>query len=158
MDVRIRPNARGWLLSCEQWLPRPRDEVFAFFADAGNLEALTPGRLRLEILTPGPIVMRVGLRLDYRLKVRGYPVRGQSEITAWEPPERFADEQRRGPYRWWVHEHSLGERDGGTEVRDEVSYGVPGGALVHRLLVASDLRAIFAHRSRTLARRLGEPA
>src|SRR3954468_23005074 len=99
-------------------LPRPVTEVFMFFAEPGNLETLTPPWLRFHILTPQPILMRAGARIDYRLRVHGLPVRWQSEITAWEPPVRFVDEQRRGPYRVWVHEHTFEEGDGGTEVRD----------------------------------------
>ena len=82
---------------CELWLPRPLGEVFSFFADAGNLELLTPPQLNFHILTPRPLEMRVGLLIDYRLRVRGIPLRWQSEITAWEPPHRFVDEERRGP-------------------------------------------------------------
>ena len=47
----------------EIWLPRSRDEVFRFFSDAGNLEALTPPWLHFEILTPG-VVLRPGVRID----------------------------------------------------------------------------------------------
>ena len=102
-----------------------------------------------------PLEMRAGARIDYRLRVRGLPLRWQSEITAWEPPHRFLDEQRRGPYRLWVHEHTFVERDGGTEVRDRVTYAVPGGWLVERLLVGPDVRRIFAFRRETLARLFG---
>ena len=86
------------------WLPRPIDEVFQFFADAANLELLTPPWLNFRIDTPLPIAMRVGTRIDYRLRVHAFALRWQSEITAWEPQHRFVDEQRRGPYRLWHHE------------------------------------------------------
>ena len=131
-------------------LPRPRTEVFTFFADPGNLETLTPPWLRFHILTPQPVIMRVGALIDYRLRVHGLPVRWQSEITAWEPPVRFVDEQRRGPYRVWIHEHTFEEGDGGTEVWDRVRYIVLGGRLVNRLLVRRDLRAIFSFRQKRL--------
>ncbi|MCU0308886.1 MAG: SRPBCC family protein [Chloroflexi bacterium] len=143
---------RTFRLDSTMWLPRRLDEVFAFFADARNLETLTPPWLHFRILTPTPIEMRVGARIDYRLRIRGLPLRWQSEITAWDPPHRFLDEQRRGPYRLWVHEHTFAERDGGTEVRDRVTYAVPGGWLVERLLVGPDVRRIFAYRQETLAR------
>ena len=137
-------------LETELWLPRPLADVFAFFADAGNLEALTPPWLRFRILTPQPIAMRKGTRIDYRLRLHGLPVGWMTEITAWEPPRRFVDEQRRGPYRVWIHEHRFAERDGGTEVRDRVRYGVPGGWLVDRLGVRRDVRRIFEHRSQKM--------
>jgi ligand-binding SRPBCC domain-containing protein len=137
-------------LEAELWLPRPRAEVFPFFADAKNLEDITPPLLRFAILTPGPLAMAAGLRIDYRLRLIGIPLRWQSEITAWDPPVRFVDEQRRGPYRIWIHEHIFQERDGGTLVRDRVRYRAPGGRSIERLFVRPRLRGIFAYRSRRL--------
>lgn len=90
-------RVRTFELTCEVMLPRPPGEVFPFFADARNLERLTPPWLRFEVLTPEPIEMRRSAVIDYRLRLRGVPVRWRSEITAWEPPFRFVDEQRRGP-------------------------------------------------------------
>lgn len=131
-------------------LPRPRPEIFAFFADAGNLDALTPPWLHFRIDTPLPLDMRAGALLDYRLRVHGLPIRWRSEITAWDPPRRFVDEQIRGPYRLWVHEHTF-EEDGPetTLVGDHVRYAVPFGALAN-LLVARDVQAIFRYREEKL--------
>jgi hypothetical protein len=136
-------------------LPRPRPEVFALFADAGNLQALTPGWLHFEILTPMPVEMRAGALLDYRLRLHGLPVRWNTGITAWEPPHRFVDEQLRGPYRLWVHEHTFQEVDGGTLVGDYVRYAVPGGTLVNKLFVAGEVGRIFAYRQERLRERFG---
>ena len=132
------------------WLPRPLEEVLAFFSDACNLEILTPHWLRFEVLTPRPIDLAVGVTIDYRLRVRGIPIRWRSEITAWEPPRRFVDKQIRGPYRLWHHEHLFREERGGTLAEDRVIYAVPGGALVNRLFVAKDMEKIFAFRSEKL--------
>jgi ligand-binding SRPBCC domain-containing protein len=144
------------LFTTEQWLPRPRAEVFPFFADARNLEAITPPWLNFVILTPGEIPMRPGALIDYRLRIRGIPVRWRTEITAWEPPFRFVDEQRRGPYRLWRHTHEFEERDGGTLCRDRVEYAVPGGALVDWLFVQRDVRRIFNYRAEVLQRYFGK--
>ena len=141
--------------AAEQWLPRPRAEVFPFFADAANLERLTPPWLSFRILTPRPVAMAAGALIDYRLRIRGVPVRWRTRIAVWEPPDRFVDEQLRGPYRLWVHEHTFAERDGGTLCRDQVRYAVPGGALVDRLLVRPDVERIFAWRRRALAELCG---
>jgi ligand-binding SRPBCC domain-containing protein len=135
----------------EQTLPRPIAEVFPFFSDAGNLEALTPPWVHFHILTPRPIEMRVGTLIDYRLRIHGVPVRWRSEITVWEPPHRFVDEQRRGPYRLWRHEHVFEPRDGGTLCRDHVQYAVPFDFLTHRWLVRPDIERIFAFRHEQLA-------
>ena len=138
-------------------LPRPLDDAFPFFSDARNLERLTPPWLRFSVLTPAPIEMRPGATIDYRLRLRGVSLRWRSEITAWDPPFRFVDEQRRGPYRLWIHEHRFEEKDGQTVARDDVRYAVPGGWLVDRLVVRRDLRRVFEYR-RSVLRDLFRPA
>lgn len=140
-------------LDTSLWLPAPLAEVFPFFADAFNLERLTPPWLRFRVLTPAPIRMAPGARIDYRLKVRGVPLRWRSEITVWDPPRRFVDEQRRGPYRLWHHEHAFSQKDGGTLVADRVQYAAPGGRWVHQFLVKPDLERIFDYRYRQLERK-----
>jgi ligand-binding SRPBCC domain-containing protein len=148
-----------WELRACLRVPRPRPEVFAFFADAGNLEALTPSLLAFHILTPQPIDMRPGAIIEYRLRVHGFPVRWKTEITIWEPPHRFVDEQRRGPYRQWVHEHTFEDAPGGgTFVRDRVRYQVPFGRLANWLVVERDVRKIFSYRTEALLRKLGGQA
>ena len=148
-----------YTLSTWQWLPLPRDRVFAFFSDAFNLERITPDLLRFRVQTPAPIEMRTGAVIDYRLSLRGVPMRWQSEITEWEPPTRFADTQRRGPYREWYHTHLFEDRDGGTLVHDVVRYRLIGPSLftrpINALLVAPDTRRIFTFRHAALERALG---
>ena len=142
-------------IETEVWLPKPLDIVFPFFADARNLATLTPPWLRFSVLTPGPIQLKPGALIDYRLHLHGIPIRWQSEITAWQPPHRFVDEQRRGPYRRWIHEHPFVEHNGGTLARDRVQYAVSGGSLVNYLFVARDLQRVFAFRKETLLRIFG---
>jgi ligand-binding SRPBCC domain-containing protein len=151
LDARMKV----FMLDSSIWLPRPIEEVFAFFADAHNLGVITPPWMHFKTVTPDPIVMAVGTRFEHRLRVRGIPMRWESEITAWDPPQRFVDEQRRGPYRFWIHEHRFAAHGGGTEVSDHVEYGVPGGAVVNSLLVAPDLRKVFEYRRKTLLQRFG---
>ncbi len=151
-DIIIEKASRGYRLRGACVVSRPLEEVFQFFADAGNLEQLTPPWIRFRVLTPQPIEMRAGALIDYRLRLRGLPLRWQSEITAWEPPHRFVDEQRRGPYAFWRHEHRFEPCPEGTRVSDDVHYGVPGGALIHALLVRRDVERIFRFRQEALAR------
>jgi ligand-binding SRPBCC domain-containing protein len=136
------------------WLPQPLSEVFAFFSDAANLEALTPPWLHFRILTPKPIVMHAGTLIDYSIRVHGIPMSWQSEIIVWDPPNRFVDVQRRGPYRQWHHTHSFAAEKGGTLVSDSVEFDVPfsfaGGWFVKR-----DVRKIFDFRHQSLLRRFG---
>lgn len=145
-----RDEMKTFTLHRELWLPAQREKVFGFFSSAENLEAITPEFLRFEILSPLPIVMGVGALIDYRLRLRGFPVRWKTEITAWDPPFRFVDEQKRGPYRLWIHEHQFKDHDGGTLCIDDVRYAVPGGSLVERWFVRRDVQRIFDFRSERL--------
>jgi ligand-binding SRPBCC domain-containing protein len=124
--------------------------VFAFFADAKNLERITPAFLSFRILTPLPLDMRAGTFIDYRVGLRGLPMKWRSQITTWEPPVRFVDVQVRGPYREWKHTHAFDERDDGTLVLDTVLYSLRGpafiGHAIDRLLVAPNLTRIFSFR------------
>jgi ligand-binding SRPBCC domain-containing protein len=151
--------ARTHLIEREQWLARPIAEVFTFFGDATNLEAITPAWLRFSVITPAPIVMGAGTLIEYRLRWRGMPVRWTTRIEAWEPPHRFVDTQLKGPYRLWHHTHTFEAQRGGTLIRDEVRYRLPLGwlgAALHRLGVRRDLEAVFDDRARRI-RALLEP-
>ena len=139
----------------ELWLPRPRIEVFGFFSSIENLERITPSWLHFQVLTPEPVTLAVGTLIDYRICVHGIPLRWRTEITHWEPPHRFVDVQRRGPYTYWEHTHTFEEQPGGTLCRDEVRYRPPGGALVNWLWVGRDVARIFSHRQQRLTQLLG---
>lgn len=142
-------------LETSSWVSRNRPDVFAFFSNAENLEGLTPPFLHFSIVTPRPVTMRAGQLIDYQLYLHGLRMKWQTEITRWESPACFEDTQRRGPYRLWVHTHTFEESDGGTLVRDRVKYSVPGGRLVHSLLVRRELRRIFEYRQKRLPELLG---
>ncbi len=141
---------REYIFHAELFLAHPREEVFPFFAQASNLEILTPPWINFQVLTPEPIVMRAGLLIDYRIKVHGLPIRWKTEIAEWSPPHRFIDTQLRGPYRLWHHTHTFEERDGGTLCTDHVRYHPWGGALIHTLFVRRDVERIFAYRQKKL--------
>ena len=134
----------------EQLLKHPLERVFAFFSSAQNLDLLTPPWVNFSIRTPLPIEMAAGTIIDYRIRLRGLPVTWRSEITEWQPPYAFRDEQRRGPYRLWSHLHTFDPTPDGTLVTDHVDYDVLGGALVNRLFVARELRRIFDYRKAKL--------
>lgn len=146
------------LLEREQFVARPRAEVFDFFAQARNLERITPPWLRFEVLTPEPIPMAVGTLIDYRLRLHGIPLRWTSRIENWDAERSFVDRQIRGPYRLWHHRHEFAEQRGGTIVRDRVHYAIPFGVigrLAGARFVARDLRRVFDFRRRAVAELLG---
>jgi ligand-binding SRPBCC domain-containing protein len=140
----------------EQTLEGTPDDVFPFFADAGNLEAITPPWLAFHVVTPRPIDMREGTLIEYRLKLHGVRVNWLTRIEEWAPGERFVDVQLHGPYALWHHTHEFEPAgDGRTLMRDTVRYALPLGPLgelAHRLFVARDVSRIFDYREQTLSR------
>jgi ligand-binding SRPBCC domain-containing protein len=141
----------------EQLVPRPLGETFAFFAQARNLERITPPWLSFAVLTPAPIEMRTGTVIEYRLRLHGLPLRWTARIEDWREGRAFADRQIRGPYRLWHHRHEFEADPGGTLVRDHVRYALPAGWLgdaAHALLVRRDVERIFDFRARAVAREL----
>ena len=135
----------------EMLVQAPLDQAFAFFADAANLERLTPRWLRFSIRTPMPVVMRTGLEIEYRIHLYGVPIRWVSVIDAWEPGRRFVDRQLTGPYLWWRHEHRFEAAGEATRVIDDVQY-LPRAAWITRRVVKRDVERIFEYRQAALQR------
>jgi ligand-binding SRPBCC domain-containing protein len=149
---------RYHVLRREQRLPAPPGEVFAFFADARNLEAITPPWLSFRVTTPEPIEMRAGALIEYRLRLHGLRIEWLTRIEEWVPGVRFVDVQLSGPYALWHHTHEFAP-DGpdATVVRDVVRYALPLwplGELAHALVVRRDLERIFDYRHAEVARRI----
>ncbi len=145
---------RDAILEREQIIGRPRSEVFAFFADAGNLERITPSFLGFEILTPLPIAMKTGAIIEYRIRLFGVPMRWRTRIDSWTPESSFVDVQERGPYALWQHTHAFDDLgDGRTRMTDRVVYRAPLGVLgriARRLFVTRMLDRIFDHRRKVI--------
>ncbi|MEP6946801.1 MAG: SRPBCC family protein [Acidobacteriota bacterium] len=142
------------ILKRVQTLDRPVEEVFEFFADAGNLESITPPALKFRIITDLPIQIKKGALIDYSLRMRGFPINWRTEISMWDPPNEFVDQQIRGPYRQWIHRHTftpLGLDK--TLMEDEVRYRLPiepFGDIVH-FIVRRELDQIFDFRRDVVA-------
>jgi ligand-binding SRPBCC domain-containing protein len=146
------------VLERRQVIRRPRPDVFAFFADARNLEALTPPWLLFGLTSDGAIEMGAGTLIAYRMRVHGVPVRWLTRIEQWQPESGFVDRQLRGPYRLWHHTHVFEPHPEGTLMLDRVRYALPLGPLgqlAHVAIVRRDLRRIFDYRRERVARLLG---
>lgn len=142
-------------------LPLPRARVFPFFADAGNLDRLTPPELRLRILTELPIAMHEGALIEYRLSLFGVPFGWRTRITRWEPDTCFVDEQIRGPFGRWEHTHRFSDTPAGTRMEDVVRWSLPLAPFgeIAAPLVRRELDRVFAYRERALRHALlDEPA
>ncbi len=157
MSVEISRIENEYRLKSEFLLPRKLEEIFSYFSSARNLEDITPAFLKFKVLTPGEIPMSVGTIINYDLRVRGMPIRWTSLISIWEPPYRFVDEQLRGPYRYWIHEHTFEECKDGILIKDSVRYQVFGGRLIHDLFVKRDVLEIFKYRKEKLITLFGLP-
>ena len=145
-------------LRSEQWVPRPIEEVFAFFSDPRNLEALTPPWLNFHVILSNSVPIAAGTEIRYRLGWHGVPIRWTTEIRRWNPPHRFVDVQRSGPYKLWSHMHTFESLDGGTKIRDVVRYALPFGILgrmVHAIKVRADVARIFEYRKNRIQELFG---
>ena len=141
-----------------QWVEAPLEQAFGFFADAANLEAITPPFLNFRILTPLPVEMRVGARIDYRIALYGLPMVWKTRIERWEPGAAFIDRQLSGPYAQWIHLHQFESVAGGTQLYDRVDYALPLDPLsrpAHPMFVRPTIERIFAYRRRVIAQRFG---
>lgn len=158
--IRVVPQrdpklGRIWRLTATQHLPRPVDEVFPFFADAHNLEELTPKFLKFNVLTLKPIAMKSGTEIRYKLKVRGVSIKWKTSILDWDPPHQFVDNQDSGPYALWHHTHTFKPTADatGTICTDTVRYRPAGWILapiVNKFLVQRDVEQIFRYRFKRL--------
>lgn len=142
-------------------LDLPKKEVFDFFADAGNLEQITPKELNFHILTPQPLELKQGALIDYKLKLRGIPITWKTEISVWNPPHSFTDRALKSPYKQWIHRHTFTEvSENKTTIEDEVRYRLPlepFGDLAH-WFVRSELDNIFDFREKAVAEILNATA
>ncbi len=141
-------------------LELPREAVFNFFADAGNLERITPPELNFHIITPQPINIKKGALIDYKLSLRGLPLTWRTEISEWNPPSLFVDRQLKGPYKQWIHRHFFTVlSENVTKIDDEVRYRLPlepFGDAIH-FLIRKELDYIFDYRQKAVAKILHHP-
>jgi len=157
-SVDIAPTTRGFELTTQQWVPQPRDRVFAFFSDPLNLERLTPAFLNFHVRRRSTTDIREGTLLTYTLRLHGLPVIWRTRIDEWRPPERFVDVQLFGPYAEWHHTHTFTEANGGTVLGDVVRYRLHFAFIQRSALMAwvhRDVRRIFEYRQSVIAGMFG---
>ena len=134
-------------------------DVFSFFKDPRNLEAITPPWLRFRVHSSTTETVERGTEIDYRLRWHVVPMRWRSRISEYEENRTFVDEMLRGPYAFWRHRHDFAEVATGIEIVDVVEYRLPFGLigrLAHASVVRSQLEAIFDFRQEATRRILLE--
>ena len=152
-------SSKIYVMRQEQWISRPIDQVFAFFSDAHNLETITPPWLKFRILSVSSEQVKEGTEIAYQLSLHGIPMRWLTEIRRWNPPFRFVDVQRKGPYRLWHHTHTFEDHGDRTLMKDVVRYALPFGVLgrmVHALKVKRDVEGIFAYRRAVIEKKMAQ--
>jgi ligand-binding SRPBCC domain-containing protein len=152
-NVEIDEPMSDHLLETATTVPACRSDVFTFFSNASNLMRLTPPSLGFRILTPAPMRMQEGALIDYRIFLHGLPMRWQTRISCWNPPCEFVDEQLKGPYRKWIHQHTFEETSSGkTLIRDRVRYALPFPPFgdLALPLVRAELEGIFEFRRKAI--------
>jgi ligand-binding SRPBCC domain-containing protein len=149
-----------YVLERRQVVAAPLADVFTFFAEPRNLSRITPPWLAFHMVDPERVTMQTGATIEYRIRPLLVPQRWVSEITSYDPPGGFVDEQRSGPYRSWRHEHRFSDTADGTEIRDRIEYALPFGPigrLGHALFVRRQLESIFDYRGRIIAELFDPP-
>ena len=142
-------------LKREATVPGTLASVFEFFNRPENLEQLTPGHLKFDMLTPSPVTMHNGAVFDYTIGLFGLPMRWTSIITNYDPPHQFVDIQLKGPYAYWHHKHGFESCSAGVRVTDDIHYEIGYSLLgrgVLRPIVQRQLESIFDFRAQAIDR------
>lgn len=141
-------------LKQEQFLPISLESAWDFFASPKNLNAVTPKELNFEITSELPERMYEGLIITYRIKpMLNIKIDWCTEITHISNHQYFIDEQRKGPYKIWHHEHHFKQVEGGVIMTDLLYYDIGKwifGWLAGKLFVNKKVRQIFSYRYQAL--------
>lgn len=148
-------------LTAVQRIPASLSAVWDFFSSPSNLQTITPAALKFTVISKyhGEKIY-AGQIIEYSLRpLFGIPVYWMTEIIHVKEKEFFADEQRKGPYKLWHHQHHFKEIPGGVKMTDIVHYKSPGWILepiVDRLIVRSKLDQIFRFRYEVIEKQFGK--
>jgi ligand-binding SRPBCC domain-containing protein len=141
-------------LKQSQTLPVSRGKLWNFISVPQNLNEITPPKMAFKIVGELPKSAYAGLLLEYKVKI---PLLGWTswltEIKYVNEGYSFMDEQRVGPYKLWLHTHTLEEVTGGTKMTDEIYYQMPFGpigSIAHFIFVRRTLKQIFDYRREKL--------
>ena len=106
----------------------PRPEVFDWFERKGSFRRLMPPWEVAEEVRADE-TLEDGAQRIFRFPMGPIKMTWVAEHLGYQPPEKFEDIMKKGPFRSWHHVHRFIEKDGGTVVHDEVDYKLPMGVL-----------------------------
>jgi uncharacterized protein (TIGR01777 family) len=150
----LDPSQSTFVFYAEQFIPHPIEKVFAFFSDAQNLGKITPSFLNFKIEKTTSEKIEKNTQISYSLQVHGVPIHWLTDITEWQPPYSFVDNQLKGPYSLWYHHHRFDEVEGGTLMMDWIRYRLPLGKVgqwVGLAKIKSDVSEIFQYRRKVIS-------
>ncbi len=156
--IEFSRESHDFLMRAEQWLPADRETIWAFVADCRHMNYVIPPFMRFEVLSCGrdetPPAIAPGVTYEYKLHLHGLGFFWRTLITGVDFPHRFIDEQAKGPYASFSHEHTFELQQGGTLTADIIRYRPPGGplaGLINAAMVRRDLGKLFVCRHRRMA-------
>lgn len=144
----------------EQYIPGEPENIFTYFSDEKNLEAITPSSLSFHVVEKSTPSINQGTKITYKLRIHGFPIFWVTSIDTWEPPFQFVDNQIKGPYARWHHTHQFFQTREGVIMRDTIIFKEPLGFLGHILagpFVRQEVKNIFSFRKVALANELKPP-
>lgn len=141
-------------------LPITIDEAWSFFSRPENLELITPEYMNFNILSKSNYTeIYEGMIIRYRVSpLMKLPMHWTTEITHCKPGHYFVDEQRKGPFSMWHHEHHFLQKEHSLEMRDILTYALPFGIigrLANQMVVSKQIDSIFAFREFVLKNKFG---
>lgn len=150
-----------YYLKTVQKIPVSITRAWDFFSSPDNLRIITPASMNFKVIAQIlPERVFAGQIIEYRVSpFWGIPLYWMTEITLVEDMRLFIDEQKKGPYKLWRHEHYFREIEAGVEMTDIVQYEIPSGFIgdiAHWLFVKKKVKKIFEYRFKKVEELFGK--
>jgi len=144
-----------------QEIPINISRAWDFFSKPENLGLITPSYMKFSIISRSDVGdMYPGMIITYTLSpVLDIKIKWATEITQIKEHKYFIDNQIKGPYTIWHHEHHFNEIENGIEMTDILFYDLPFGfigRLGHELFVKKKVEEIFSYRENKIKELFGK--
>lgn len=135
------------------WTPLAQQEVWNFMSSAYNLEKLTPPWMDFKVTHMSTNEIEKNTVISYKFVLKKIPLVWTTRIISWEPNCSFTDNQDKGPYKLWSHNHLFSELAGGTLIEDHIDYSLPFFPIGNLFfpLVKREIKRIFEYRQQQIS-------